>query len=316
MAHRLFPQGNAARMADRLPELMGHMAVFARVAEMGNFSAAARALGLTKSAVSKQVARLEAVLGTQLLRRTTRGASLTEPGQALYERVVQAIELCLQGQSAVSQLRAAPQGLLKVTAPLSYGKRRVAPLLPAFLAAYPDITVQLVLVDRTVDLAEEGIDLAFRLSRAPAGHLVARKLHDIGYAVCCAPALLHGVAPPKTPAGLAALNCLRYEGGEAGSTWRFTGPRGTKAAARVDGNLLVNSSELLRDAALQGGGVALLPDFLVDEDLRAGQLVPLLARWTAQPPFGSAAYLAWLPQKTMPAKMRAFIDFFVAAAAQ
>jgi DNA-binding transcriptional LysR family regulator len=296
------------QMTERLTELMAGMAVFSRVVESGTFSGAARSLGFTKSAVSKHIARLEALVGVQLLRRTTRSLSLTEAGRAYYDRASHAVALCRDAHVAVSEHAGAPAGLLRVTAPVTFGRSRLMPQLPEFLRRYPDIRLQVVLLDRPVDLAEEGFDLGVRLTRRLSGDLIARELGSFGYVLCASPSYFKEVAHPETPADLARLNCLRYGEGETRSVWRFDRRRASQRV-RVRGSLMVNNSEALRAAVLEGVGLALLPDFLVAEDLRAGRLESVLPRWTPQAPFGTKVFAVWLRDRHPPPTLRAFIDY-------
>lgn len=297
---------------DPLPARMGRMAVFARVVESGSFSAAARLLGLTKSAVSKQVARLEGELGVRLLHRTTRSLSLTEAGRAVHARAAQAVMLVREAWGAAADLNETPRGLVRMTAPVSFGQSCLAPRLPALLGAHPELRVQLVLLDRPVDLAEEGFDLAIRLTRALPQGVVARPLVQIAYVLCAAPAYLANARAPRAPEDLASLNCLRYEAAERAERWRFE-RAGETVGIGVRGNLSLNNSEALREAALAGLGVALLPDYVVEADLAAGRLRALCPRWRPQPPFGATAYAIWHPDRRLPPKTRACVDFFARA---
>jgi len=297
-------------MSERLPERMAGMAVFSRVVELGSFSAAARSLTLTKSAVSKQIARLEAHLGVQLLRRTTRSLSLTEAGRAFYDRASHAVALCRDAQAAVSEHTGQPIGLLRITAPVTFGRSRLISLMPEFLRRYPQVRVQLVLLDRPVDLAEEGFDLAVRLTERLSGDLVAREVGSFSYVLCAHPHYFKGVARPETPSDLARLNCLRYGEGETRSVWRFQGRKG-HLRVNVSGNLTVNNSEALHAAVLEGVGLALLPDYLVANDLRSGRLESLLPRWIPQAPFGTKVFAVWLRERHPPPILRVFIDYLL-----
>lgn len=297
-------------MADRIPEQLACAAVFARVVEAGGFSAAARTLGMTKSAVSKQVARLELLVGAQLLRRTTRSVGLTEAGREYYGRAAAALGLLKDAHGVLAGLNEQPRGLLRVTSPVTFGRRCIAPLVPEFLRLHPQIQLQLALMDRPVDLAEEGFDVAVRISRDMPDGAVARKLQDIGYVLCGEAGAWPARRRPREPGALAGVACLRYGEGEAAATWQFDGPEGLRRV-RVQGPLLVNNSELLRDAVLQGLGIALLPDFVVAEDLEAKRLVRLLPRWKPRPPFGTSAQLVWLPARQLPPKTRVFVDFLL-----
>jgi DNA-binding transcriptional LysR family regulator len=297
-------------MSDQTPEQLAGMAVFARVVEARSFSGGARALGLTKSAVSKRIARLEAQMGVQLMRRTTRSLSLTDAGRTLYDRASHAITLCREAQGALSELSTGPRGMLRITAPMTFGRLRLAPLLPEFLGSYPDLQIQLVLLDRPVDLADEGFDLAIRLTKTLPAGVVARKLEPIQFVLCCAPNHFTRGTLPRTPADLQTVNCLRYGEGDPSQLWRFDGPEGSRSV-RVHGNYLVNNSELLRDAVLQRIGIAILPRFVVAEDLRAGRIKQLMPDWKPRAPFGTNAYAIWLSDRHLPPKMRLFIDFLL-----
>jgi DNA-binding transcriptional LysR family regulator len=284
------------------------MATFARVVEAKSFSAAAERLGVTKSAVSKQVARLEASLGTRLLRRTTRSLSLTQAGELLYERAAQALALLRLAGGELSELSQEPRGKLRVTAPVTYGRLRIVPRLREFLVRHPHIELQLVLLDRPVDLAAEGFDLAVRLVPKLPADVIARPLETAQYKVVAKAGYFRRAAAPKLPNDLKDVNCLRYEATEALSIWQFTGPSGA-AKVRINGNVAVNNSEALRELALQGAGVAVLPHFLVDADLQRGSLEEVLRGWRVKPPFAPDAHIIWLPDRHLTPKMRAFIDF-------
>jgi DNA-binding transcriptional LysR family regulator len=297
-------------MDKSLLEQMEDMAVFTLVVEQGSFSGAARRLGLVKSAVSKRVDRLERRLGVKLLQRSTRALSMTEAGQALHARAQQSMALLEEARNELANLHQAPRGLLRVTASVAFGRLCVAPLLPGFLKAYPDVRVQLALLDRMVDLAEEGYDLALRLTRTPPDAVVARPLMPVRYVVCAAPAYLagHSVAHPRD---LAGLNCLSYGYQAPAGDWSFQ--RGAeRETVKVRGNVIVNSSEVVRDLMLAGVGAGLVARYAVEAELRAGRLVPLLPDWTPAGSFGPTAWAMWLPQPHLPPKIRAFVEFLVA----
>ncbi|MBS1191915.1 MAG: LysR family transcriptional regulator [Rhodocyclaceae bacterium] len=297
-------------MDKELLEQLDAMALFALVVEQRGFSAAARRLGIAKSAVSKKIGRLERSLGVRLLNRTTRSMSLTEAGRAVYERAAQSIALAEEARSQVVNLSQEPRGQLRVTASVAFGKICLVPLLPEFLAAHPDIRVQLTLLDRLVDLAEEGFDLAIRLTRSPPEGVVAKPLMPIDYVVCSTPNYLAG-RRIETPRDLAGLNCLCYGYRDFGNEWIFL-QAGRRETIRVEGNVAVNSSEAVRDLLLAGVGIGLVARYAVAEDLRRGRLVPLLTDWQPQGPFGQRAYALWLPQFHLPPKIRVFVDFLAA----
>lgn len=293
-----------------LPHQMSAIAVFARVVDAKSFSAAAETLGLSKSAVSKQVARLEAELGAKLLRRTTRSISVTQAGEVLYDRAREAFGLLEHAGGELSELAQEPSGRLRVTAPVTYGRTRIVPRLPAFLKRYPLVELQLVLLDRPVDLASEGFDIAIRLVPKIPGDLIARPLGQARYRLVAKPGLFSRGTSPKDPSDLRRVNCLRYEATEALSTWQFV-RHGTTTKVRVTGNVVVNNSDALRELAVQGMGVAVLPDFVADADLKRGRLEEVLSGWRVTPPFAADAHIVWLPDRYLTPKMRAFIDFLV-----
>jgi DNA-binding transcriptional LysR family regulator len=286
------------------------MAVFAGVAEAMSFSGAARRLGMSKAAVSKHVARLERSLGARLLNRTTRRLSLTEVGAAFYEHCARVVAEAEAAELAVSRLRSEPRGVLKVTTPAAFGHLHIASGIPDFLKRYPEMSVQMVTNDRVVDLAEEGYDVAIRMSADPAPNIVARRLAPVRWAVCASPAYLKRNRTPKAPQDLAQHNCLFYSFLAASSDWHFKSETGD-VAVRVTGNFTVSNSEALREAVLQGLGVALLPTFTVGTDIQAGSLRMLLPGYKPLGTFGTDVYAVYLPTRYLSPKVRAFVDFFV-----
>ncbi|MEX2642453.1 MAG: LysR family transcriptional regulator [Acetobacterales bacterium] len=281
------------------------MEVFVRVAEEGSFSAAARHLGLSNTAVSKQVKALEGRLGARLLNRTTRRVALTEVGRAYLERARRILAEVEETEHAAGRQHAEPRGTLRLNAPLSFGSLHVATAIPDFLAQYPDMEVEMTMTDRFVDVVEEGYDLAIRGRTMPVeSSLIARRIAPERFAVCAAPAYLAAQGRPAAPADLAAHDCLAYAGT---GNWRFAGPDG-EVTVPVHGRLRANNGDALRAATLGGLGVALLPTFLVGDDLRQGRLERLLPGW--EPP--EAGIFAIYPHtRFLSAKVRAFIDFLV-----
>jgi len=289
---------------------LADLAVFVRVVDTQGFSAAARAMGLTKSAVSKRINRLEQRLGLRLLQRTTRAMSLTEAGRVLYERAAQGVALLDQTARLAAGLVDAPRGILRVTASVTFGKLCLAPLIPEFLARYPEIELQLTLLDRFVDLVEEGYDVALRLTRTPPEQVVAKALMPVRYRLCAAVDYLKG-RKIETPADLAGHNCLHYGLREFGNEWRFqrAGEEKEEARVRVTSNVVVNNSEVVRDLLLAGMGIGLVWNYAVDREIADGRLLPLLPEWSPVGPFGQTAYALWLPQTHLPPKIRVFVDF-------
>lgn len=290
-----------------LLEQIEDMAVFASVVEYGSFTEAGRRLGIAKSAVSKRVDRLERALGVRLLNRSTRSLSMTEAGRAVQERASQSLALLDEARNCVANLAEAPRGVLRVTASIAFGRLCLAPVLPEFLRAYPELRIQLVLLDRMVDLAEEGFDLAIRLTRTPPDFAVAKPLMPIDYVVCASPDYLQDRSV-QHPSDLAGLNCLSYSHHSLTHEWALV-REGRRETVKVSGNVAVNSSELVRDLMLSGVGVGLVARYAVAAELRSGALHQLLPDWRPVGPFGQTAYAIWLPQAHLPPKVRVFVDF-------
>lgn len=283
------------------------IAVFATVVDQGSFSGAGRKLGLSKSAISKRVDRLEKALGLRLLQRSTRSLSMTEAGSAIYERAIQSISMLEEARNHASNLTETPQGLIKVTTSVAFGKLCVAPVLPEFFRLYPEIKIQLVLLDRTVDLVEEGFDLAIRITRSPPELLVAKPLMPIEYILSASPCYVKG-KHIKAPADLAHLNCLSYGQQQLAQEWSFQ--NGTqRETVKVSGNIAVNSSEVVRDLMLNDVGIGLVARYAVADELRTGKLIQLLPSWKPAGDFAQTAFAVWKPQIHLPHKVRVFVDF-------
>lgn len=293
---------------DNMRDLAGLM-TFTRVVELESFSGAARDLGLSKSAVSKQVRRLEDRLGVRLLNRTTRRLSLTEAGRAFYDGCQQVASAADAAERAVSHLSEAPRGTLKVNAPMSFGRLHVGPALPGFLEAHPDLAIDLVLNDRIVDLVEEGFDVAVRIGRLEDSSLVARRLAPNRRVLAAAPAYLARHGAPDTPEDLARHDCLVYSYQSEGRAWRLRGPEGLRKVT-PSGRLRVNNGDVLQAAAVGGLGVAFLPGFLAGADLRAGRLVRLLPAWRDAE--DSAVHAVFPESRNLLPKVRVFVDFLAA----
>jgi DNA-binding transcriptional LysR family regulator len=281
------------------------MAAFARVVEAGSFTAAARDLGLSTPVVSKRIGQLEHELGTRLLYRTTRKLSLTEAGTAFYQHCARLVEEAKLAEEAVAQLNDAPRGLLRVTAPVTLGAYQVAPIIPSFLARYPEVNIDMVLNDRIVDLAEEGFDLAIRLTASPQPNLVARRLITTNRVVCAAPDYWARHGKPQAPSDLSHHNCILYASLPTQNEWVFNGPGGEEHV-QVSGNYLVNSSEALREAAVGGLGVIRLSSLTLNREIAAGRLETALDDYVSP---DTDIYAMYLPNRYLSKKTRVFIDF-------
>lgn len=283
------------------------MEIFARVAELKGFSAAARRLGQSKSSVSKRVSALENHLGVRLLNRTTRRLSLTEAGIAYYDWCLKIAGDMEAAEESVTNLHAKPRGNLKFNAPMSFGRLHLAPAIPGFLERYPHVTVEMTMDDRIIDLVEDGYDLALRIGRLADSSLVARRIAVSQMVICASPDYLDKHGTPTTPADLAHHNCLIYSYSRVGSRWRFKGPDGNYTV-RVSGNFRANSSDALHIAALAGLGIHFGPMFIAGDDLRSGRLVRVLESYRMTDLPIQAVYPH---QRHVTAKLRVFIDYLI-----
>jgi DNA-binding transcriptional LysR family regulator len=282
------------------------MAAFVRVVERGGFTAAAEELRLSRAMVSKHVQDLEEHLGARLLNRTTRRVSLTEVGRVYYERCTQILADIAETEGAVGALQARPRGRLRVNAPVSFGALHLASAVADYMAAQPEVTVELTLNDRIVDLVDEGYDLAVRIAQLADSSLIARRLAPSRMVVCASPAYLERRGRPHHPGDLADHDCLDYRY-QAREEWQFEGPEGP-TAVRVRGRLEANNGDVLRIAACCGAGIVLQPSFIVGADLAAGRLVPVLPGYRVPELAISAVYPH---SRHLSAKVRSFVDFLV-----
>jgi DNA-binding transcriptional LysR family regulator len=283
---------------------------FVRVAETGSFSEAARRLGLSKSMISRQVSALEADLGVRLLHRTTRSLSPTEAGRAYLERCQRILSDLDEANLLVSHLQAVPRGRLRVSAPLSFGIGHLSPCLPAFLERYPEIELDMGFTDRHVDLVEEGWDVAVRIGRLADSSLIVRRLAPIRRLAAASPAYLERRGTPTRPEDLAGHDCLTH-GSRIQAEWRFVGEDGrSPRVVEVKGRFHADNGDVLRDMALAGLGIVLLPSFFLGEDIRAGRLVPLLEEHV---PLDASLNAVYPHGRHLSPKVRAFVDHLAAA---
>lgn len=286
--------------------------IFVTVVSEGSFSAAARSLGMSKSAVSKHIAALEDRLGVRLLNRTTRRLSLTDAGALYCERANRLIAEAEDAEAEVSQLSSAPKGVLRLSAPLSFGIRHLGPLLPAFLAQNPGLTIDLKLDDRLVDLVQDGFDIALRVTTLTDSSLMVRRLCPSRVVMVASPDYLAERGIPAEPADLKEHACLVYSNQTYGLEWRLVeAASGNKLTVRLgDSRVRANNGDILRFAALQGQGIAILPTFFVGEDISLQRLVRVLPGWEG---VSNDVCLVWPHARYTPAKVRAFVDYMVKA---
>jgi DNA-binding transcriptional LysR family regulator len=289
-------------MRDRL----NGMRVFAQVVEAKSFSAAADKLGMSKSLASRHVSALERSLAVKLLHRSTRKLSLTEAGALFYEhcaRIVQEAELAEQ---RLTRTQSEPAGLVKVTAVPAFAVRHVLPALADFYQKYPKIQVKLFCSNRPLDLGDEGFDLGIRVSFDPAPNLVARKLAFNRSVLCASPAYIKRHGMPRRIEDLRKHECVLFPPIAPKGVWTLRRDR-RKYSVQVAGVFETDEMDVVRAAVAAGLGIGILPVYMVGDDLRQGQLVPLLRQFQVLPE--SAIYLVYLPNRTLSSRVRALIDF-------
>jgi DNA-binding transcriptional LysR family regulator len=282
---------------------------FVRVVEAGSLSAAARSIPASLTAVSRQIAALEAHYGTPLLLRTTRQMALTDAGRLLYDRAKAVIAELRDVELALRSREAQPSGRLRVSAPSLMGRLLVAPLLPDFLRLHPRVSVDLLLVDRAVNMVEEDIHAALRIGRLPDSQAIARKLAELTMIVCAAPGYLQRRSTPVTPADLVNHDCLVFSDVPGAGEWRFRMPDGTRATMRLEGRLWINSLDALVGAAKEGAGLVRVPSWQVADDMAAGTLTRVLSDYELP---ASAVHLVMPPARLGSPRTRAFVDFLAA----
>ena len=294
-------------------ELLKEMAIFAQVVESGSFSAASRQLGIATSAVSRHVSRLEAHMGGRLLQRTTRSLSLTELGAQVHAGCVRMLASAREVHALAGRYSARPTGVIRVTAPIVFGQMWLAPRLPGFLAQYPEVDVHLTLVDRTVDLVEEGEDLAIRIARELAPGLAARPLCAMTYVLVASPAYLDAHGAPATPAALAEHRCICLRHSELGGSWSMQ--RGAEhASVAVQTRVTINNSAAVMAAVEAGGGIGLVSDFAAQAALDSGRVRQVLADWQVGDPHRRMIHAVYVPGRHIALKIRALIDYLTASA--
>lgn len=279
--------------------------VLVEVVRSGSFVGAAEVLGMSKAAVSRHVGELEARLGVRLLQRTTRRLSLTEAGQIFHARSKDILDSVSESEDEISTQTGTASGQLRISAPVTFGVRHLAPLWGEFRRHHPKVTLDITLADRVVDLIEEGYDLAIRIGRLSSSTLVSRRLAITRMVLCAAPDYLAAHGTPRHPHELAGHEILAYSYWSDKDEWRFDGPEGA-VSVRTQPCLSSNSGDTCRAAALAGQGVILQPSFVVDTDLAAGTLVELMPEYRA---VELGIYAVYPTRKHVPAKVRALLDF-------
>ncbi len=283
------------------------METFVRVVETGNFSAVAREERSTQSAISKQVQALETMLGAKLLVRSTRSHALTEAGKRYYERCRQVLDTLEDARAELHRTENEIAGVLRVAAPVSFGRLHIVPRLGAFYARYPKLKIDLQLDDGFVDLVVGGIDVAFRVGELKDSRLVARRIGTAHRAALAAPGYLARHGEPREPSELRQHQCLVYTGLVNLNEWNFQDEAGEQIAVRVGGNFQSNSSEAIRQAVVEGLGIAYSPLWIYGDDIRAGRVQPILARYRLPP---LPLNVVFQPARKPSLKISHFVSFF------
>lgn len=283
------------------------MRALVKVVSSGSYAEAARRLGLTRSAVSKGVMELEQALGARLLDRTTRRVTPTEAGLAYYERCVSILSQIEETEAQVSRLHDEPKGILKVNAPMSFGMLYLGKAISDFMNRYGDLKVELLLTDRFIDPLEEGADVTLRIGTPADSSLVARRIAPARIVIVASPAYIEKHGMPQTPAELVDHKCLSYGHTTSMQRWHLT-EKGQPISVAIGACLSSNNGDVLRDAAVQGIGIANLPTFIVGQDIAAGRLKLVLAD---NRPSDLTIHALYAPNRYLAAKTRVFIDFLV-----
>jgi DNA-binding transcriptional LysR family regulator len=288
----------------KLPDLEG-LAVFAKVVELRSFAAAADDLSMSKATVSKAVTRLEARLGARLFNRTSRRLALTDAGQSLVERAARVLAEAQAAEEEASSQSSAPRGVVRLAAPMSLGITTLGPVLPGFLAAYPEVSIDLHLSDATIDLVGAGFDMALRVASLPDSSLVARRLRGVARHVVASPDYWERHGRPRHPAQLAEHRGVTYGHQNAPETWRFT-QGAEEVSVRPRAAIRANNGDVLVPSLVAGIGVAVLPDFIVGPAIADGRLEAVVADWTAAP---IALHLVMPPGGPRPTRVEALAAY-------
>lgn len=286
------------------------MKVLVKVVDAGSFARAAEALDTSTAAVSRQIGALETHLGARLLNRTTRRLSMTDAGAEFCERSRVILGEIAEAEAVAGQQSLRPVGLLRITAPLSFGVTQLSRLLPAFRERHPQLRLDVDLTDRVVDLANEGVDVGLRIAQELGDNLIARRIAPVSMVVCAAPLYLKRRGVPRTPAELAQHETLSFSYLWVGDDWPFTDAHGAQTRVRVQPVVHATNGDLLRELAVAGGGIILQPSFIVGTELARGRLVPLLTDYRT---LDLSLFAVYLSRRQLSSKVRVFIDYLVGA---
>jgi DNA-binding transcriptional LysR family regulator len=292
-----------------LMDRLTSMSIFVKAVDLGSFSAAADALQMSPQLVGKHIQTLERHMGVRLLNRTTRRQSLTDIGRSFYERARIILAEVEAADSLVAETRSVPRGRLKINAPVTFAIHALAPRLHEYLRVHPEVSVDLTMANRFVDMIEEGYDAVFRVGNLSDSGLIARPLAPYRLVACAAPSYLASHEPIRTPMDLQRHECLGFSHTELRTHWTFDGPEG-RISVPISGRLMVDNGEALLPAAVAGLGVMLQPEELASAALESGRLVPILPEYSIPT---RPMHILYAPDRRLTPKLRSFIDFAVEA---
>ncbi|MGG4624451.1 LysR family transcriptional regulator [Serratia odorifera] len=303
-----------AVITNQTSPLLAEMAVFAQVVESGSFSAAARRLGATPSAISRSVSKLEQALNLRLLHRTTRKLRLSEQGEAVFQHCQQMLAAANAAMTVCGQGSAEPEGLVSVSVPKAVGHFVLHPHMPEFLRRYPQVDVRLRLEDRYMDLIEDRVDLALRITDRPSPGLIGRQLMTVDHLLCATPHYLAQHGTPQQPQDLAQHSCIYLGETPNDARWKFR-RAGKTVTVKVGGRYAANHTGVRLDAVRQHIGIGSLPYFTARQALAKGEVVQVLADWDFLSSYQGGLWLLYAPTQQLPAKLRVFIDYIVSCLA-
>ena len=290
------------------PNLLPDLATFVLIIDQGSFTAAAKAAGATPSAISRSVSRLEQALGSKLLHRTTRKLALSETGKMVYEHAQEMLNAAQMALDSGSSRQQVAQGKLTVSVPKAVGRFVIHPLMAEFLERYPDVDVCLRLEDRYMDLIDDGVDLALRISLSPSPGLYGKALMPVSHVICATPAYLRQHGTPDTPQALRHHSCISLGETPADARWKFR--LGEKSETiQTHGRYAANHTGVRLDAVKNHLGIGSLPLFTAQEALANGEIVQVLPEWEFISDYSGDLWLLWTRNQHMPARMRAMIDY-------
>ncbi|MBJ3813495.1 LysR family transcriptional regulator [Shimwellia pseudoproteus] len=295
--------------------LLPDLATFVIIVDQGSFSAAARLTGTTPSALSRCVTRLERTLGSKLLHRSTRKLALSDSGKRVYGHAQDMLEAARQAMDSGSSQQAEPKGLLTLSVPKAVGRFVIHPLMPDFLARYPLVDVCLRLEDRYMDLIDDGVDLALRITNTPSPGLYGKALMPVRHVICATPAYLQQHGLPRQPTDLLKHSCISLGESPADARWKFV-RQGHTETIQTRGRYAANHTGVRLDAVIRHLGIGSLPLFTAKDALRKGEIVQVLPEWEFISRYSGQLWLLWGRNKHMPASMRVAIDYLTARISQ